>query len=38
MDWELHKILAETLFEEVKKLLYANLGYVLLKKIQLRYM
>ena len=30
--------MAETIFEEGKELRYANLGYILLKKIQIRYM
>ena len=37
MNWELHKLWVETIFEEGKKLCY-GLGYILLKKIQIRYM
>ena len=37
MNWELQKLLAETVFEAGKKICY-GLGYILLKKIQIRYM
>ena len=37
MNWELQKLLIETVFEEGKKICY-GLGYILLKKIQIRYM
>ena len=35
MNRELHKLWAETIIEEGKKLCY-SLGYILLKKIQIR--
>ena len=38
MNWELQKLLAKIVFEEGKKKICYGLGYIFLKKIQIRYM